>query len=88
MRFEWDEDKNQANIAKHGIDFADAQYVFDDPGHFEVYDEEHSIDEDRWIVYGDIGAVVMVVVTYRVEDTVRIISARELSPAERKAYYG
>ncbi|MDR1453486.1 MAG: BrnT family toxin, partial [Candidatus Margulisbacteria bacterium] len=30
MEFEWDEEKNKKNLAKHGVDFADAQYIFND----------------------------------------------------------
>ncbi|MDR3276827.1 MAG: BrnT family toxin [Treponema sp.] len=52
MQFEWDEAKNEANKRKHGIDFADAQYVFAGPLHKERYDGAHSSDEDRWIVNG------------------------------------
>jgi uncharacterized DUF497 family protein len=87
MRFEWDEDKNIINKEKHGIDFEDAIYVFNDPLHIEMYDEVHSIEEERWIVIGDIGAVVLVVIAYREEDIVRIISAREATFAERRQYY-
>jgi uncharacterized DUF497 family protein len=87
MRFEWDEEKNQINKEKHGIDFADAMQVFNDPLHTEMYDETHSVEEDRWIVIGYIGEVVLVVVTYRAGDIVRIISSREASPAERRQYY-
>jgi uncharacterized DUF497 family protein len=49
--------------------------------------DEHSIEEERWIVIGDIGSVILVIVTYRKEGVVRIISARETSLAERKQYY-
>jgi uncharacterized DUF497 family protein len=87
MRFEWDDEKNRINIEKHGIDFADAIHVFNDPLHSEIYDEAHSTDEERWIVIGNIGAIVLVVVTYREDDLVRIISAREASSAERRQYY-
>jgi uncharacterized DUF497 family protein len=54
MLFEWDEAKNEANKLKHGIDFADAQYVFADPLYKERYDGVHSNDEDRWVVVGSI----------------------------------
>jgi uncharacterized DUF497 family protein len=70
------------------VSFEDAQYVFGDPLKREVYDEEHSVDEDRWIVFGDIGFVVMVVITYPAEGVVRIISAREANAHERRKFYG
>ncbi|MDR0909804.1 MAG: BrnT family toxin [Spirochaetaceae bacterium] len=88
MRFEWDEDKNRQNIAKHGIDFADAQYVFADSHYIDIYDVDHSDDEDRWWVIGNIGYLAVVVVTYREGDIVRIISARRAERKERRLYYG
>ncbi len=47
MKFEWDEDKNQLNLKKHGIDFETAMLVFNDLQRIEIYDTEHSIYEDR-----------------------------------------
>lgn len=52
MRFEWDERKNQKNIAKHGIDFRQAIYVFSDPFALSIPDDEHSEDEERWVLLG------------------------------------
>ena len=48
MNFEWDENKNQANIKKHGVDFRDACYVFADQFALNMPDDEHSDDEERW----------------------------------------
>ena len=48
MRVEWDEMKNQLNRKKHGIDFETAMLVFNDLQRIEIYDEEHSITEDRY----------------------------------------
>lgn len=48
MKFEWDEDKNQLNLKKHGIDFETTMLVFNDPQRIEIYDMEHSIKEDRY----------------------------------------
>lgn len=47
LRFEWDEEKNKINIQKHGIAFETAAKVFADTNRIEIYDEAHSIDEDR-----------------------------------------
>lgn len=46
MVFIWDEDKNSANIAKHGLSFEIASKVFDDPYYIEIYDSDHSVEED------------------------------------------
>ena len=48
MKFEWDELKHQANIAKHCVTFQEAETVFDDERAIELFDEEHSSDEDRF----------------------------------------
>ena len=47
MKFEWDEEKNQINKRKHKISFETAAYVFEDENYIEMYDFEHSIEEDR-----------------------------------------
>ena len=52
MKFEWDEDKNVINKEKHKISFETAVYVFDDHYYIEMFDFEHSIDEDRYIAIG------------------------------------
>lgn len=86
MKFEWDEDKNLINKEKHKISFETAAYVFDDPYYIEMFDFEHSIDEDRYIAIGKVGEVLLVVFTER-KDTIRLISARLATNAERKLYY-
>ncbi|GFI23698.1 hypothetical protein IMSAGC011_02488 [Lachnospiraceae bacterium] len=86
MKFEWDEDKNTINKEKHKISFETAAYVFDDPYYIEMFDFEHSIDEDRYIAIGKVGDVLFVVFTER-KDTIRLISARLATNAERSLYY-
>ena len=56
MFFEYDEEKNQKNIQKHGISFKNAARVFFDYDRIELYDEEHSDDEDRYDTIGNISA--------------------------------
>jgi len=86
MKFEWDEYKNIINKEKHKISFETAAYVFDDPYYIEMFDFEHSIDEDRYIAIGKVGDVLFVVFTKR-KDTIRLISARLATNAERSLYY-
>ena len=52
MRFEWNPDKNKSNIKKHGVDFNEAETVFQDEMALELFDGEHSDDEDRYIIIG------------------------------------
>lgn len=86
MKFEWDENKNLQNKKKHRISFETAAYVFDDPYYIEMYDFEHSTDEDRYIAIGKVGDVLFVVFTEK-KDCIRLISARLATDAERRLYY-
>ena len=86
MTFEWDEDKNTLNKQKHRISFETAAYVFQDPQYIEMYDFEHSADEDRFIAIGKVGDILFVVFTERREN-IRLISARLATEAERRLYY-
>ncbi len=52
MRFEWDENKNRSNYAKHGVWFEEAQTVWVDSESVEFFDPEHSSNEDRFIRVG------------------------------------
>ena len=56
MLFEYDEEKNRTNIKKHGISFKAAARVFFDYDRIELYDEENSMEEDRYDVIGDTSA--------------------------------
>lgn len=88
MKFEWDENKNQANIRKHGIDFSNAVYVFSDPYALSIPDDEHSEDDERWILLGKnlSGQTLLVVHTYPRHDSIRMISARKATLIEQNAY--
>jgi uncharacterized DUF497 family protein len=86
MRFEWDEQKNQNNIRKHGFDFADAWKIFAGPMLVDVDDREE-YGETRWIGIGMIEMRVVVVVYVEINaETTRVISLRKALDYERKAY--
>jgi len=89
VTFEWDEAKRAANVKRHGVDFAKAVKVFDDPHRLDEYDPEHSEDEDRRRTLGTAdNRILYVVYTERVEATViRLISARRARKDEQAAYY-
>ena len=84
---EWDDEKNEINVRKHGISFETAAYVFADENRIELYDELHSDEEDRYQVIGRVGKVLFVIYTERGE-AVRLISARYATGKERRVYYG
>lgn len=85
MAFEWDDAKNAANIAKHGIDFEDAIRIFEGPV-LEKADDRRNYGEIRLIAFGVAeGRELAVVYTMR-GGRCRIISARRAHSRERKAY--
>lgn len=84
--FEWDSEKARLNKIKHGISFEVATQIFDDDNRVEFFDELHSTVEDRWQVIGKVEEILFVVYTERTE-TIRLISAREATAAERRVYY-
>ena len=91
LRFVWDEDKNRANIKKHGISFSVAARVFDDDLRLEYPDPKHSQDEERYLTIGLVHDVLTVVYCDREklftgETDIRIISARLATKLERNAY--
>ncbi len=90
MEFEWDTRKNNANYAKHSINFELARTVFDDP--LVTFRFDRVVDgEERWLAVGKVmGLHVLVVVhTYRShagQEIIRIISARRATSHERRLY--
>lgn len=87
VSFEWDEDKAKANQRKHGINFAEAITVFDDPILWTFPDVEHSEAEDRYISIGtSFRGTVLVVVHLDRNANIRIISCRKATAYERSAY--
>ena len=92
MKFEWDTEKEKLNIQKRGITFEQASYVFADPFALSKYDDEHSEDEDRWILLGKSlsESILVVAHTFRDDDgaeVVRIISARKATKREKQSYH-
>lgn len=86
MQFEWDEQKNLANIRKHGFSFVDVWEIFDAPMLVDL-DDRRDYGEDRWIGIGMLQSrVIVVIYTEPDEDTTRIISLRKALYHERQAY--
>lgn len=86
MNFEWDEDKNQANIRKHGFDFSDAWEIFEAPL-LAALDTRNHYGENRCTGIGLLGnRIVVVTFTVRGTDTARIISLRKALRHERKKF--
>lgn len=87
LYFEWDSDKAEQNINKHGVSFEEASTVFSDLLSLTIYDPDHSDTEDRFITMGmSIQGRFLVVMHTDRNDSIRIISARAATPRERKDY--
>ena len=83
--FEWDENKAQSNIEKHGVTFEEAAEVFFDPFYQEGDASVNEEQRDFIIGYSPVQRVLLVVYTERSERT-RLISARPATRPERKLY--
>lgn len=89
ITFQWDEEKNKINQQKHGISFEEAESVFFDDYAIQFWDEEHSEEEERFLLLGISYKmrILLVVHCFREEDSIiRIISARKATKNETKEY--
>jgi uncharacterized DUF497 family protein len=81
--FEWDQNKSDANLIKHGIDFEDASEVFYGP---VVVRRSNRNNEERWIAIGKSNDRYVSVIFTRRNEVIRIISARHSRTDEKRAY--
>ena len=91
LRFEWVAGKDRTNRRKHGVCFAEARSVFYDEDAIEFFDEEHSGQEDRFLLLGVSSRLRVLMVCHCLRaggNLIRIISARKATAAERKHYPG
>jgi uncharacterized DUF497 family protein len=89
LSFDWEPAKGRSNLKKHGVSFDEAQTVFMDEDALLRADDEHSSDEDRFVLLGLSTRlrIVLVCHCYRQDDEViRIISARKAAASERRQY--
>lgn len=86
MRFTWNEAKRRANLAKHGLDFADAEKVFAGPLVLGE-DQRHDYGEQRMIALGILHAIVVLVVHVESDSEIRIISMRKADRDETNHFY-
>jgi uncharacterized protein len=85
--FEWDEDKAQRNLIKHGVSFEEAATVFEDFNAVTIEDTEHSFQEMRYIEVGVSDRNRLLLVSYTERETrLRIISARPCTSREARLY--
>jgi uncharacterized protein len=84
----WDPAKNLSNQQKHGVSFEEASELFTSgTDYLELFDDDHSETEDRFLAIGPIArGLVLVVMTEQDENSIRIISARWASKNERALF--
>ena len=87
MRFEWDPEKAETNLKKHAVAFTEAATVFGDPLSNTFPDPDHSIGEFRYLTVGQsvTGRLLVVGHTDR-NEKIRIITARQATPREKRYY--
>jgi uncharacterized DUF497 family protein len=87
VELEWDPWKEERNLRKHGVSFTEAATVLEDRLSETVHDPAHSEDEDRYLTVGrSVQGRLLIVAHMERGNRIRIISARELTRSERKAY--
>ncbi len=89
MRIEWDDQKDRQNQKKHGLSFEEASELFMGVvDYLEIFDEDHSLSEDRFICVGPIRRGLIVVVKTEPDDEMfRILSARLATRRETALYH-
>lgn len=90
IKFEWDSAKATANIKKHGVSFEEAQSVFYDEFAIQFFDDDHSSNEERFLLLGMSTSARLLIVVHCEREAghiIRIISARKATKRE-SAFYG
>lgn len=91
IKFEWDQVKASANMKKHGVSFEEAQTVFYDEFAVQFFDDEHSGEEERFLLLGMSTGAQLLLVCHCERDSghvIRIISARKATKCESSFYGG
>ena len=87
MNYDWDEEKAEINVKKHGVTFEEGASIFGDPFAITFPDPDHSEGEERLLSFGtSVNQRILVVCHIEHELGIRIISAREATSHERKTY--
>lgn len=89
--FEWDNEKNRINKKKHGVSFEEAKTVFYDDNAIQFWDEDHSEEEERFLLLGRSSKmrILLIIHCFREQESIiRIISARKATRKESVEYRG
>jgi uncharacterized protein len=85
--FEWDAEKAEANLAKHGVSFEVAIGVFEDRHAIEWIDDREDYGEERFVISGNVQSALLTVVYTERGERIRIISARRATRREQEEYH-
>ena len=85
MRFEWDEEKNEENVRKHGLTFSDAEAIFASPMLVDT-DRRKDYGEDRFIGIGFLKNFIVTVAYTEQADVIRVFSLRKALKHERERF--
>ena len=91
IKFEWDEPKAAANLKKHHVSFEEAKSIFFDEFGVQFFDEDHSSDEERFLMLGMSSVAKLLIVCHCEREqgaVIRIISARKATRRESAFYRG
>ena len=83
MKLEWDENKRQSNLEKHGFDFLDARLVLQNN---HLLKQTSCSSEERWLAIGLLQEIEVTIIYTKRQDKIRIISMRRSRHEERRAY--
>jgi uncharacterized DUF497 family protein len=86
MRFDWDDEKRRANLAKHGIDFADLAPLFHGST-ITLLDDCFDYGEFRFITLGVLHGIAIAIAHTDTDEAIRIISARKAIRYEEESYF-
>ncbi len=86
MVTQWDEAKRQSNLSKHGLDFADAELIFDHDV-WEIEDTRENYGEERIITFGLLKGRVVILIYTPKADCLRVISLRKADSDEEQLYF-
>ena len=91
MKFDWDQTKASANSTKHGVTFEEARTVFFDEFAVQFFDDDHSSEEERFLLLGLSSDAKLLLVCHcerEQGDVIRIVSARKATKREAAHYRG
>jgi len=86
MKFEWDEEKRQLSLQKHGVDFVGIEEVFEGAT-VTILDDRFDYEEERFVTFGLLNGRVVVIAHTESDEVIRIISVRKATKNEESSYF-